>query len=149
MRPGVNFGVPVGWGFVFFVTSHSKCERVVTSWFGTTLGLSGGLRCFILPSGTLCDVTVIALACSDFERTVEAKNKHGITMGIIGAEGTMEVGVIRARGTGKGKGHTVWYQLSHHMYGKPYLTLKQSYSTLRTVHSPGQIKHVHVTVILC
>ena len=39
MRPGVNFGVLVGWGFVLFVTSKSKRERVITLGLGATLGL--------------------------------------------------------------------------------------------------------------
>ena len=71
-----------------------------------TFGLSGGLRCFIYPSDALCDVKVIARASSNFARTVEAKNNawdhyedHN--------KGTTEVLVIRARGTGRGEGHTV------------------------------------------
>ena len=38
-----------------------------------------GLRCFIYPSGDLCDVKVIARASSNFAREVEAM--HGITSG--------------------------------------------------------------------
>ena len=61
-RSGVNFGVPLGWGHVLFVTSQSKRERVVTL----------GLR-----AGVLCDVTVTARASSNFVRTYSKEQCMG------------------------------------------------------------------------
>ena len=73
MRPGVNFGVPVGWGFVLFVTSQSKHERVVNSSWGLPSGCQEVSVVSHL-SGALCDVTVIIVqASSNFANTRGSK----------------------------------------------------------------------------